>query len=117
VIGYRTKDAKLGAYSYFAPGSIDIMMSGQEVELYDYQADGIGEVKNRAPGTTEPNQALYDQLYTALFDEQTGAVPTELRQPLPLYLQKAQQEAMTAYLAHEAWVNAKNFSYLPSIEK
>jgi arylsulfatase A-like enzyme len=37
VIGYRTKDAKLGVYSYFTPNTIEIERQGQQAELYDCQ--------------------------------------------------------------------------------
>ena len=66
VIGYRTPAAKLGVYSYFAPGTINIEQAGQESELYNYQRDGIGEVVNHAPTGSAPDQALYDSLYAAV---------------------------------------------------
>jgi arylsulfatase A-like enzyme len=117
-IGYRTKDAKLGVYSYFTPGTIDIQMTDQQSELYDYIKDGnLEEIVNRAPSGSAPDAVLYQQMYATLFDETTGAVPTELRKPLPEYLQPVQQEAMEAYLAFEAGKLATSFQYLPIVEK
>lgn len=116
VIGYRTATAKLGVYSFFAPATIDIQMDGQDAELYDYTKDGsVEEVVNRAPGGSAPDQALYDQLYSALFDPTTGAVANELRKPLPAYLQPAQDEAIADYLAYQASLTASAFQYLPNI--
>lgn len=102
VIGYRTAAAKLGVYSYFAPGTIQIMPQGQQGELYDYQADGIAEVQNRVPRADAPGDwELAVAMYNALFDPVSGAVATELRQPLPDYLQPVQQRAINAYLEYE----------------
>ncbi len=101
VIGYRTKTAKLGIYSYFAQGSIQIMRQGQQAELYNYQADGIGEVINRGPTGPAPDLPLAISMYNKLFNPTTGVVATELRQPLPAYLQPVQQRAMQAYLDYE----------------
>ena len=102
-IGYRTQAAKLGVYSYFIPGSINIQHSGQQSELYDYtNPNGIQEVTNNAPSGSAPEPALYHQLYDALFNPNEGAIATELRQPLPPFLRLAQREAMAEYLAYEA---------------
>lgn len=109
VIGYRTETAKLGVYSYFAPGTLQIEQQGQQGELYDYQADGIAEVQNRAPRAGAPgNRALAIAMYNALFDPSSGAVATELRQPLPDYLQPVQQRAFAAYLEYEKEAQAAN---------
>jgi hypothetical protein len=104
VIGYRTAKAKIGVYSNFAQGTIDIETQGQQSEMYDYVNYGIGEVTNNAPGGSAPEPKLYKQLYNALFDPTTGAIATELREPLPSYLQNVQDEAINAYLAFEASV-------------
>ncbi|MGD2047977.1 MAG: sulfatase-like hydrolase/transferase [Chloroflexota bacterium] len=103
VIGYRTEHAKLGVYSYFAPGTIDIMFEGQEAELYNYQQDGIDEVINRAPSAPDDqvDQALFDELYDALFNPDSGAVVNELRQPLPRHFKQIQKRAFDAYLAYQ----------------
>jgi hypothetical protein len=102
VIGYRTATAKLGVYSRFAPGTIDIVQDGQKEEMYNYQKDGIGEVINNAPGGSEPDPALTAALYDALFNPSTGAVVGELRQPLPQSLKQVQRRAIDNYLAFQA---------------
>jgi len=117
VIGYRTADAKLGVYSYFVPNTIDIQMTGQQSELYDYTKDGVAEVINHAPSGSAPDPALYNQLYNALFDPVNGAVVKELRAPLPSYLQAAQDEAMADYLSYEASLHETAFQYLPNLQK
>ena len=58
--------------------------------MYDYEQDGIDEVINRSPSGPAPDPALYETLYDALFDPDSGAVANELRQPLPDYLQAVQ---------------------------
>ena len=78
------------------------MRQGQQAELYNYQADGIGEVINRGPTGPAPDLPLAISMYNKLFNPTNGVVATELRQPLPAYLQAAQQRAMAAYLAYEA---------------
>lgn len=61
--------------------------------MYDYSTtSGQQEIDNLAPA----GGTLYNQLYTALVEE---AIPNELRQPLPAYLQMTQQRAYSAYLA------------------
>jgi hypothetical protein len=101
-IAYRTKTAKLGVYSYFTPGSIAIEQTGQQAELYDYANYGIGEVTNNTPSGSAPEPALYNQLYTDLFNPNGGAVAAELRQPLPPSLGEVQRKAMADYLTYEA---------------
>lgn len=96
VIGYRTRTAKLGVYSFFAPGTVDIVLEGQEAELYDYEEDGFDDVIDHAPGPRVPpdqvDQELFDQLYLALFNPESGAVANELRQPLPSHLKRRKGE-------------------------
>ena len=101
VIGYRTKDAKLGVYSYFAPNTIEILKDGQQAELYDYGNFGIGEVVNNAPGGSQPEPGLYESLYIALFN---SAIPNELRRPLPPPLDEVHRQAIDDYLAYESTV-------------
>ncbi|WP_053005474.1 sulfatase-like hydrolase/transferase [Neobacillus vireti] len=101
VIGYRTKYTKLGVYSRWAPGTIQITTDGQEYELYDYAKYGMGEVTNNAPGGSMPEPKLFADLYRELFDPQKGALATELRQPLPRFLQPVQRQAIADYLAFE----------------
>jgi hypothetical protein len=106
VIGYRTANAKIGVYSNFAPGTIDIETEGQQAEMYDYDNFGIGEVTNNAPGGPAPEPELFDSLYDALFNSTTGAIATELRKPLPPFLRHVQNQAIADYLAFEASVQS-----------
>ena len=106
VIGYRTPTAKIGVYSNFAPGTIDIETDGQQSELYDYTNYGIGEVTNNAPGGPAPEPELFDSMYDALFDPTSGAIATELRKPLPPFLRQVQNQAIADYLAFEASVQS-----------
>lgn len=101
VIGYRTRTAKLGVYSYFADGTIEILQEGQQAELYNYQQDGIGEVINHSPSGSAPDPLLYASMYNALFNP-GGPVDSELRQPLPNSLKQVQRRAMDNYLAFQA---------------
>lgn len=104
VIGYRTKYAKLGVYSHWMPGTIQIVSDGQEYELYDYARYGMYEVTNNAPGGPMPETELFNDMYRALFDPLKGALVNELRQPLPRFLQPVQRKAMADYLAFEAQI-------------
>ncbi len=106
VIGYRTANAKIGAYSNFAPGTIDIETEGQQAEMYDYDNYGIGEVTNNAPGGPAPEPELFDSMYDALFDPTSGAIATELRKPLPPFLRQVQNQAIADYLTFEASVQS-----------
>lgn len=102
VIGYRTRRAKLGVYSHWRPGTIEVLAAGQQAELYDYARYGLGEVVNNAPGGSMPDVPRFHALYQALFDPQWGALSRELRQPLPPFLQGIQWQAFADYLAYEA---------------
>lgn len=106
VIGYRTASAKIGVYSFFAPGTIDIQTQGQQAELYDYNNFGIEEVTNNAPGGPAPEPQLFQTMYNALFDPNNGAIATELRKPLPPFLRQVQSQAIADYLAFEASVQS-----------
>jgi arylsulfatase A-like enzyme len=91
VIGYRTSVAKLGLYSFWNDGTIDIATNGHESEFYDYSTnEGIVETKST------PGSALAMQYYQTLT---TAVIPNELRQPLPASLQPFQQQAIQGYLA------------------
>lgn len=96
VIALRTATAKLGLYSYWAPGTITLQSSGQETECYDYTTTA-GQLELANVAQSEP--ALSSGLQSFLL---TKALPTELRQPLPAALQPAHQAAIAAYLAYEA---------------
>ena len=109
IIGYRTAAAKLGLYSDWTPGTTTLVNEGQESELYEYStAAGQQEIDNLAPG----GSALYDQLYAALVED---AIPNELRQPVPAYLQATQQQAYSAYLADFGGGGAQ--VYLPAVSR
>lgn len=102
VIGYRTRTAKLGVYSDFAEGTIDIVQgASQEAELYNYAADGIDEVINHALNGSAPDPILFASMYEALFNPSSGAVATELRQPLPNRLRAVQRRAIDEYLVFQ----------------
>jgi hypothetical protein len=94
VIGYRTDKAKLGAYNFWHPGTIDIETKGMEAEVYNYStARGQQELDNVSH--SQPN--LYKQLTSNLFND---AIPNELRKPLSTpELQAAQQQALKDYLS------------------
>ena len=85
---------------YTAAGSLTLL-DGQEYELYDY---GMDEVKNNAPGGPFPEPSLFSDLYLELFDPKKGALVTELRKPLPKFLQPVQRKAIADYLEFEAEV-------------
>lgn len=109
IIGYRTAAAKLGLYSYWTPGATTLVNEGQESELYEYStAAGQQEIDNLAPS----GSALYDQLYAVLVED---AIPNELRQPVPAYLQATQQQAYSAYLADFGGGGAQ--VYLPVVSR
>jgi arylsulfatase A-like enzyme len=91
-IGYRTTAGKLGLYSFWRDGSINIAPKGYELEFYDYGTDeGVIEVEST------PDSSLAKQYYENLTGE---IIPNELRQPLPTSLQPFQQEAIQAYLTY-----------------
>jgi arylsulfatase A-like enzyme len=90
VVALRTRHGKLGVYSNWAPGSVEALATGQEVELYDYSSPlGRAELSN-AIGAS----ALEAELWSAL--EET-AIPLELHAPLPTHLQAAQQRGQADY--------------------
>ncbi|MFE3226530.1 sulfatase-like hydrolase/transferase [Nocardia sp. NPDC059228] len=91
VIALRTADAKFVRYSHWVPGSAQIDPAEQEeYELYDYSTgDGQLELDNVAAiggGLRDTMSRLHDE-----------AVSTELHQPLPSYLQQAQQDGWNDY--------------------
>jgi arylsulfatase A-like enzyme len=96
IIGLRLARAKLGLYSYWAPGTLSLQSSGQELECYDYMTMG-GQLEVANAVATEPGLTSALQSYLL-----STALPNELRQPLPASLQPAQQAAVTAYLSYQA---------------
>jgi arylsulfatase A-like enzyme len=87
IVAVRTPDAKLGMYSYWKPGGMEIDASRPiERELYDYSTPlGVRELDNLA-GHSPKEAALQ-----GLIDH---AVLPELRAPLPDFLSEAQQQGL-----------------------
>ncbi|OBC15365.1 sulfatase [Mycobacterium sp. 852013-50091_SCH5140682] len=87
IVAVRTADAKLGMYTYWRPGSMDIDTSRPiHRELYDYATpSGVQELDNQADHS--PKQA-------ALQDLLDHEVLPELRAPLPDFLDDAQQQGL-----------------------
>jgi len=87
IVAVRTPDAKLGMYSYWKPGGMDIDSSRPvERELYDYSTPlGVRELDNLAGHS--PKEAALQGLI-----EHT--VLPELRAPLPDFLDEAQQQGL-----------------------
>lgn len=87
IVAVRTTAAKLGVYTHWKPGSMDIDTSRPiEYELYDYAASsGAQELDNHAGRSTKQAalQALLDH-----------AVLPELRAPLPAFLGQAQEQGL-----------------------
>lgn len=83
----RTSNAKLGMYTYWKPGSMDIDTSRPiHHELYDYTtSSGVQELDNQAG--RGPKQAALQ----GLLDHE---VLPELRAPLPDFLDDAQQQGL-----------------------
>ncbi len=71
IIGYRTQQAKLGAYNFWRAGSIAIEPQGMEAELYDYTTEaGRWELAN----VSGSQRGLYTQLNNQLFN---NAIPNQ----------------------------------------
>lgn len=98
IIALVTPKAKLGTYSHWDEGTVNISSTGRQFELYDYtKPNGWLEIDNVA--TAEPE--LVADLSSTLFND---AVPNELRQPVPAWMQSAQQAAIADYLSFEVTV-------------
>jgi hypothetical protein len=87
IVAVRTPDAKLGVYSYWKPGSMDIDTSRPiDRELYDYSTPlGAREIDNQA-GRSGKEAALQ-----GLLDNE---VLPEVRAPLPAFLNDAQEQGL-----------------------
>ncbi len=89
VAGVRTDRAKYATYSDWRDGTIELLPTHQEQELYDYStAAGREEVENvagRSP-MQRPMRSLFER-----------ALVEELRQPLPAYLRDAQRQGFADY--------------------
>ncbi len=98
VEGYRDANGKLGLYSFWKPCSLDIDPSGQQVEFYDYTAP-YSNVLETMNNNTSPNRPAFESALSAVR-------LSELRAPLPTYLQAAHAQAESDYLAYlEAALN------------
>jgi len=96
VIGYKTKTAKIGTYSYWKPETGEILADNRDVELYDYSTPGgRSELNNEA--VTKPR--LFSQLDDALTND---AIPNELRQPLTGSLKQVSDGALQTYYDYVA---------------
>jgi arylsulfatase A-like enzyme len=90
VVALRTAAGKLGLYSNWGEESIEAESAGQEVECYDYgTGEGRAELANVAGSS-----ALEEELRSTLEEE---AIPNELHEPLPGYLEKPQGRGMRNY--------------------
>ena len=87
IVAVRTPEAKLGVYSYWKPGSMDIDTSRPiDRELYDYATPlGVQEIENQA-GRSGKEPALQ-----GLIDHE---VLPEVRAPLPAFLNDAQEQGL-----------------------
>ncbi|OBG82020.1 sulfatase [Mycobacterium sp. E802] len=87
IVAVRTPEAKLGMYTYWKPGSMDIDTSRpHHHELYDYTTDsGIQELDNLA------GRSAKEAELQALLDNE---VLPELRAPLPDFLDEAQEQGL-----------------------
>jgi arylsulfatase A-like enzyme len=87
VIALRTAQGKLGLYSNWGQESIEAETTGQEVECYEYETgEGRAELANVAGSS-----ALEEELRATL---EADAIPDELHEPLPGYLEKPQGKGM-----------------------
>ena len=90
VVALRTAEGKLGLYSNWPAESIEVEPTGQEVECYEYATgEGRAELANVAGSS-----ALEEELRATL---EQDAIPNELHEPLPGYLQKPQGKGIGNY--------------------
>ena len=90
VVALRTAQGKLGLYSNWGQESIEAESTGQEVECYEYgTGEGRAELANVAGSS-----ALEEELRATLEED---AIPNELHEPLPGYLEKPQGKGMSNY--------------------
>jgi arylsulfatase A-like enzyme len=90
VVALRTAEGKLGLYSNWVQESFEAESTGQEVECYEYgTGEGRAELANVAGSS-----ALEEELRATL---EADAIPNELHEPLPGYLQKPQGKGMGNY--------------------
>ena len=90
MVALRTAQGKLGLYSNWGQESIEAESTGQEVECYEYgTGEGQAELANVAGSS-----ALEEELRATL---EADAIPNELHEPLPGYLEKPQGKGMGNY--------------------
>jgi len=90
VVAIRTAQGKLGLYSNWGQESIEAESAGQEVECYEY-----GTEEGRAElGNVAGSSALEEELRATL---EGDAIPNELHEPLPGYLEKPQGKGLSNY--------------------
>jgi hypothetical protein len=90
VVALRTAEGKLGLYSNWGEESIEAESAGQEVECYEYgTGEGRAELANVAGSS-----ALEEELRATL---EGDAIPNELHEPLPGYLETPQGKGMGNY--------------------
>ena len=101
-MGVRTKDAKVGVYSFFEPGTITPDTTRQQVELYDYSTErGMMELDNVA--SSNPRPAMHNaELEAAMMLLAARAMTEELQAPLPESLADAHAQAFADYHAYVA---------------
>lgn len=92
VIGLRTAQGKLGAYTRWDSNLNPILDNTVELELYDYRKGDLSETKNEQ-ATSDLTSLYYNQIFGP-----GGALQTELRAPLPDSQQSAQAVAYASYL-------------------
>ncbi len=92
VEGYRDANGKLGLYSHWIPCTMGVDTAGQQVEFYDYTApyNNTLEMRNN---NNSPRLASYQQALAAVRQ-------SELRAPLPAYLQTARAQAESDYMKY-----------------
>ncbi|MUL83702.1 MULTISPECIES: sulfatase-like hydrolase/transferase [unclassified Mycolicibacterium] len=87
IVAVRTPDAKLGMYTYWKPGSMDIDTSRPiHRELYDYTTPSGNQELDNLAGHSSKQADLQ-----ALLDHE---VLPELRAPLPDFLDEAQEQGL-----------------------
>ena len=109
VVALRTPEAKLGVYSDWRPGGIQVEAESQEYELYDYSTpQGRSEIENVAGAS-----ALEEELYGTLHEQ---AIPGELRAELPGALRAAHARALAAYQTIEEYEDERfQRAHLPGV--
>ncbi len=90
VEGYRDANGKIGTYSRWKPCAMSIETASEQFEFYDYAApyNNTLEMKNN---NNSPRLAAYQQALSTVR-------LSELRAPLPAYLQTARAQAESDYM-------------------